>query len=65
MFHDEGSVSFSILSQIQQLDNTYGALLDSLEDAVLPFPFVDLMLINILIVSAALPIVFFPVLSKI
>ena len=64
LFNGGESVAFFVTSQIQQLRGTYGSLVDSLEDAVLPFPFVNLMLLNILIVAAVLPVVFFPVLSK-
>ena len=54
---------FRLQGTIERLRGTVGTLTDSLDDAILPFPFTNLITINVYLVFVLLPIVMSPILG--
>ena len=53
------NLPFFFVGAVQSLRSTFASLEDSLVDSILPFPFVNLMLLNLIVTSSILPIVFY------
>jgi len=60
VFDHQETFVFNVPGPVEEMRGHYGTLVDSLEDAILPFPFVNLTITNVYIIALALPIALFP-----